>query len=103
MEIKIFTHFLIRYLIRPIKRYFLWSLKWGAPTYLVMLIIILLYDPKTNFTRDVFYDWLITLPIGILVLAPLGSFFYRWFILTNRFNKETVDMVKNNSNAKDKN
>ena len=76
------------------KKFFKWVIKFGGPTYLIFVSVIIVFVDEVNFNINTLIEFALMTPIGILFLSPIGKFYHHCFINMEDYNKETYDLAK---------
>lgn len=80
-----------------------WFIKFGVPTYIIFGLIIIIYEFPNNLNLETIIGFILTAPIGVIVLAPIGKFYHHAFIETRDFNKQTFILLKETIKPKQNN
>ena len=76
------------------KKIFKWLIKFGGPTYLIFVFVIIVFVDEVNLDINTLMEFAIMSPIGILFLSPIGKFYHHCFINMKDYNKETYELAK---------
>ena len=76
------------------KKIFKWVIKFGGPTYLIFVSVIIIFVDEVKFNINTLIEFALTSPIGILLLSPIGKFYHHCFIHMKDYNKETYELAK---------
>ena len=76
------------------KKIFKWLVKFGGPTYLIFVSVIIIFVDEVNFNINSLIEFALMSPIGILFLSPIGKFYHHCFMNMKDYNKETYDLAK---------
>ena len=76
------------------KKFFKWVIKFGGPTYLIFVSVIIVFVDEVNLNINTLIEFALTSPIGILLLSPIGKFYHHCFIHLKDYNKETYELAK---------
>ena len=76
------------------KKIFKWVIKFGGPTYLIFVSVIIVFVDEVNFNINSLIEFALMSPIGILFLSPIGKFYHHCFTNMKDYNKETYDLAK---------
>ena len=77
-----------------IARLFKWLIKFGGPTYIVFIFIIVIYDFENLFNYKAIIQIIFVAPLGIILLSPIGKFYHHAFYVMKDHNKETLTLAK---------
>ena len=76
------------------KKIFKWVIKFGGPTYLIFVSVIIVFVDEVNLNINTLIEFALMSPIGILLWSPIGKFYHHVFIHMKDYNKETYELAK---------
>ncbi len=71
-----------------------WLIKFGGPTYIIFIFIIVIYDIKNHLNYETIIGLIFMAPLGIIGLSPIGKFYHHCFYELKDYNRETLTLAK---------
>ena len=55
------------------RKIFMWLIKFGGPTYLIFVFVIIIFVDEVNLDINTLMEFALVSPIGILGMSPIGD------------------------------